>query len=642
MRSPLLFTIMLIGLTRGALAQLTAEQRIPDSVIGWWDKNKYDNQLKPTNDPVQKNRIRIDDSLLSWVKRSYTPVGGLGTWTRQNFPAWYGVFLAVWDVSHDKMWTDAQGHFRPIPEEATPFGLQVNTLPAVNVFDYLNTGNDFYFTWSPDGYMTPEEEKRRTGYRFKDHPNTGPFVTRITNRQNCVILAPGNKPPYVEVSIGELLDKAEASVDRERQREKEAIRGQWPGSDARDARSREEAMEYKEKLFKACIERIHKWRQVYRNKLNEPATYNVSTQTLLSAFSSDDLDPFAVTELERARKNYYQVYKVPPQTVAACRTDKPQWITAWYTFESKQDGNQLYEMSTAMTENINYAYIYDYFFDPEKVKGKSYTPANAEQLAARLDAYRKKNKSNITAAADTRGWDAHTHFADDFSSSSPGGEPANWYFSKVGEHCHISSVKGQSGNWLQLGYNNETVPSLLKKPFPQNFTLEFDLVTDPFNGRTGGSVAVRLSTWKPNNEGFLPWNGSGDGANLNLSFVSGNEADFNNNNYSGGAKLELRKVPEVNEEHNSGGAFASYDLREFTGQKNKLHIAIQVANGRVRVLANNKEIISEKDMKTAYGGSCSDCSIPAKLRFNYLSWKSTTDAASGANVSIGNIRITSN
>ena len=65
---------------------------------------------------------------------------------------------------------------------------------------------------------------------------------------------------------------------------------------------------------------------------------------------------------------------------------------------TQENGNQLHEMYTAITENINYDYIYNYFFDPEKIKGITYKPANEEQLNARLTAYRNKNKASLNAA----------------------------------------------------------------------------------------------------------------------------------------------------------------------------------------------------------------------------------------------------
>ena len=52
-------TLLYISMSVISVAQLTAEQRIQDSVIGWWSNNHFDNKIKPTNDPIQKKRIEI-------------------------------------------------------------------------------------------------------------------------------------------------------------------------------------------------------------------------------------------------------------------------------------------------------------------------------------------------------------------------------------------------------------------------------------------------------------------------------------------------------------------------------------------------------------------------------------------------------
>lgn len=638
MKKFLIIPGLLLSLVGTVYGQLTAEQRIQDSVIGWWDNKKYDNQLKPSKDLIQRKRIQIDDSLLAWVMRSYTPVGGLGTYTRQNFPGRFGLFLAVWNVSHEKMWTDAQGHFRPIPEEATPFGIQANVLPAVTAMDFLNGKGDYYFTWPPDGYMVPEEAKRRAGSDFKNHPNVNPFITRITNRQNCVILSPGNRMPFVEVTIGEVLEKAEASQAGEKQKEQERIRAQWPGSDPGAAAARQEANSFLEKKFEACIRRIQHWKQVYRDRLSEPATFSGSHQTLLMAFNDDQIDPFRVTPIERERGEYGLVYKIPASLVEKCNSAQPQWLTAWWTFQTPQDGNQLYEMSRSMTEHINYTYLYNYFFDTAKIKGKPYRPSAEGELKARLDAYRRKNAVSLAAGEQVNSSDPRIHFQDDFSSGQPGSDPLNWYFNKSGRHSVVATVSGEPGNWLSLGFNNEVMPSLLKKPFPRDFTLEFDLVTSDFSGRYGGSISLTLSTWQPNDNGMIVR--KGDGAQLTLDLGAGSENDFTNNNYSGMARLQLSKTPEVNTENNSGGATGQYELREFTNRKRKLHVALSVKQGQLSLSANGKVVITAKEMKRAYGSDCTDCSIPLNLLFNHLFLKSTTDRPDETRVYIGNIKIT--
>lgn len=619
-------------------AQLSAEQRIPDSVIGWWDNTRYDHYIQPTTDPVQKRRIQITDSLVSWMKKSYTPVGGLGTWTRQNQKSWFGTQFLVWNVSHDKMWTDEKGHFKPIPEENTAFAIQANTLPAVAVLDFLNFGTDYYFTWPPDGYMSEVEKNRRKGYVFKTHPNVSSFITRITARQNCIILSPGNIPPYVEVTIGEFLDKAEASIDKEKQKEKERINSQWPGNDERNSKTRAEVWAGKEEQFNKTLARIHIWREKYRHQLNEPAIYNGYNQTLLGAFDDDNNDPFAVREMDRASLNYHIVYKVPAATVEKCKSEFPQWITAWYPFESKEDGNQLYEMSTAMTENVNYAYLYNYFFDPAKVKGKAYTASNADQLKARLDAYRKKNQDNAASTPVTGKWGPNVHFFDDFAASPAGGDPAGWQFSRFGEHAVVTTPANENGKWLLLGANNTVTPVLIKRPFPANFLLEYDQVTDAFPGRFGGSARLYLSSNIPTANGGET--GAPNSAIISLDINAGNEDDYTNNNYRGEAIFKLKKTPEVNTENGVSGAQYNYPLKEFTNKKTKVHVGLQVKNGQFTVFINEKPVITAKDMLLSYGSPCADCSIPASLRFNILKWTCTTDRPAETKVYISNVKIT--
>ena len=131
-------TLLYISMSVISVAQLTAEQRIQDSVIGWWSNNHFDNKIKPTNDPIQKKRIEIDDKIVEWMKKSYTPVGGLGTFTRQNLNQRYGVYFMVWNVPFSKEYLDEKGHFKPIDEENTPFGISVNNIPASYAVKFLN------------------------------------------------------------------------------------------------------------------------------------------------------------------------------------------------------------------------------------------------------------------------------------------------------------------------------------------------------------------------------------------------------------------------------------------------------------------------------------------------------------------------
>lgn len=623
-------------------AQQTPEQRIQDSVIGWWNNNQYDNKIKPSNDPVQKRRIQICDSIVSWVKKSYTPVAGLGTFTRYNGSLSFGVSLAVWDVSHEKMWTDEKGRFKPISEQLTQFAIEANTLPSATPVLFLNHEKDFYFLMEPDGYMTEQTTNKRKGYDFKNNPNVNKYITRITNNQNWVILTANNRYPFVPVSIGEFLDRAEASIAKEKILEKEKVDRTFSGKSERDKQSRDEAWALKEKQFSLVLGRINKWRQLYKNRLQEPASFRANNQTLLTGFNDDNIDPFSVRDIEKERKQYNIVYKVAAETVEKTRTDKPQWITVWWPFHGKASGNQLYEMSTAMLENINYEYIYQYFFEPDKVKNKAYKPANEESLQKRLNAYRTKYRNNIIEVYNTKASATGAYFFEDFSNGTIGTPPRNWYYNTAGVLPFvISKIDGVNGNWLKLSYGRRIRPSFLKTPIPQDFQFDFDVMTEKnFKGRTGGCLELTLNTQKLNQtyenmEDRVEQNGTV----VKINIISGNEDDYTNNNYRGLLKISINSLPIVNRENFVEGISAEYLLKEFTNVKTKVHITIKVKDGKPSVFVNDKIVIQAENFKMAYGGKCVLCGIPSGKSFQSFALNNITTNANETGIYISNIKI---
>lgn len=622
-------TVLSVFLVVTASAQLTPEERIQDSVIGWWGNNRYD-QLKPQTDPVAKKKEANLNKMVEWMKKSYIPVGGLGTTGRYISKYSYGVNGLVWNVSHDKMWTDAKGNFRPIPEENTKFYMVANIIYGASDSKFLSSTDEWYLTVEPDGYGSSNDDvKFRNGFDPRIHPNAYKYLTWI-NDMHTVYLAPGNKLPMVPVTRGELLDRAEASInDRflaDKRKEKEAY---WPGN----TKAIEDAMQYEQTTADKYRANIRMLRERYKNALQEPA-YVSDQQLTLYSFQTDP-DIFSVKELERKLKHYYPVYKIDKATIQKLQGDQPLWVAVSFPYETKERGNQLYEMYTALSQNINYDYIYNYFFDPEKIKGIAYTPANEAQLNARLDAYRKKNNANINAVADTKGWAANTHFQDNFENNELNSEPKNWFFSKFDEHDAVVELKNQPGKWLRLGYNNNTSPSLLKKPLPKNFTAEFDLVTEDFSGRYGGGVEFYLSTNPPTDNGGEK--SSSPNARITIRLQAGNSNDLNNNNYSGEAKIELKKAPEVNEQNFLSGATFKKEFREFNDKTNKVHVGLTVKEGVFQLFINGKRYAAASDFKLGYGGNCVDCNISPTLNINRITFKSIE---SGTHAYISNFKIT--
>lgn len=621
--------IITILFSSALLAQFTPEQRIEDSVIGWWDNLKFDKKLTAENNPDRKRKIDHLDKLVEWMKKSYTPVAGLGTYTRFINTNNYGVQFAVWNVSFNKEWLDNKGKFRPIPEELTKFGVYINSITGSFPIGFINKPGQYVFTWQPDGY-SPNEQAARNRNQLDQgiHANANKFITHV-NEVVTVYLTPGNKLPFIPVKLGEYLDMAEASLERQLENERKDVEAKWPGN----LKAQQDAFAYRKNTVEKHRVNIQQLRVRHKNRLNEPAVTREMQPTMYS-FQLDP-DPFTITAQDNRLKSYFPIYKISPEVLEKCKTSEPQWIAIWVPFETKENGNQLWEMYQSVTENFNYEYVYNHFFSPEKNKGISYVASNKEELAARLDNYR--NKGNQGMPASLQNLPEGLYFKDDFSGNAEGSKPTGWYFSSYGKHSTISTHKKYPGKWLKLGYNSDVTPAFLKKPIPEQFTLEFDLVTDTFSTRTGGAVKLHLSSY-PLLEDGREKSGS-PGYSLDLIIQAGNEADLTNNNFRGEIRMELHSQPAIYKENYAEGLYFKTATRLLTNKKTKTHIKLDVRNCNISLFMNDQAVATLADFKMSYGKECPGCKLPSGTRFNTLNFRNITNDAENTGLFISNVRI---
>jgi hypothetical protein len=624
--------LLFVLTTTISVAQLTAEQRIQDSVIGWWSNTRFD-KLKPPTDALGKKKEVHINKILEWVKKTYTPVAGLGTYSRYIHKTGYGILFEIWDVSHDKEWTEPNGKFKPIPEQNTPFWVGINRTFGSFAIPFLQKENGSFFTMQPNGYAAADrimENGAKADPRI--HPNAYKYITWSNNWQT-VYITPNNKLPFVAITKAELLQKAEEGLDKQWASEIKDVQAKWPN----DKKVQDEVLVIRKQEIEKYRNNIQQLRARHQNSLDEPAVIR-DMQPTMRSFQPDP-DIFKIDNAAKERNETYQVYKIDVALKAKMETDTPQWIAIAYPFANKEKGNQLFEMFTALSQNFNYDYVYNYFFDTEKVKGIPYKPANEEQLTARLNNYRKNNAASITPVANPVSVSPNTFFFDDFSSGTEGGSPANWFFKKQGKHAVVTSVKNQTGKWLKLGYNTPVNPSLLKKPVPENFTVAYDVITDGnFTSRTGGAVTLVLNTRASSADGTEVQ--GGNGARVAIEIASGNEADYNNNNYRGIVSVKINATPDLNKENNSPGLVYEYALREFTNNKTKIHVAVKVINSILSVFINDKPVAVSTNFKMTYGGKCITCGLPPGSRINTIFWNNSTNDSGNINVYIGNIKIT--
>lgn len=635
--------IFLVQISLLAKAQLPPEQRIQDSIIGW-----YRVLPQKANAPVLKNGRTFSvaqqeklNELIRWMYQTYTPVAGLGTYNKKfetdlgavkHYPPHvYGIDFRVWNVSFEKLWLDANGKFKPIDEEYESFYISANYIPATYPVSFINSNERYVFTWEADltGNDALGSERKKADARI--HPNVYPYLLWQNKNLQNIFLVPGNKLPVLPVTKGELLTMAAESVDRFLSDKKKFIDQQFAGN-PRGAASAYEVWKKNVEQYRLNIQRLE---TKHHSTLNTPAVVNDANLTLQSF--EVERDPFVITQNQQNYKQFFTVYRYSSELLQKCRSDQPQWLAITVPFKTKEDGNQEYEMYKAVIENFNYEYAYNYFFNPEKVKGISYKPANEASLKVRLDAYRKK--SNETATVSKKTSAPNILFEDDFSTNTIGVNPKGWYISSTGESSKVSTPKDENGKWLKLGYNNPVSPFTLKKPLPQNFNLSFDVVTDEFSSRSGGAVVLYMSTYPLT--GLGEENKSKDGAWIQLTIRAGNANDLTNNNFSGEAKLELHTTPPLFRENFNEGAFYTKSLTDFSNKKRKVNVQLHFSNGVISLFINNQlAAASLKDMKLSYGGVCKDCRIPAGFFFNTIRWENFTNNAKETGVYISNISIT--
>ncbi|WP_460964163.1 hypothetical protein [Spirosoma litoris] len=621
----------------GSFAQISQQQMIEDTVVGWYTKlTPADKPVKPIQSGGQTFSIRqqeINNLFVQWMQQTYTPVAGIGVFKKryyakkdEYFPHAYGIFFQAYNVDFQTL--DKQGHFKPIDETWVPFQIAANVVFDFNQAYYLNTPSQYIFTLLPNGYMESDFFLKR----FKDadpkiHPNVYKYITTVNSSAMTVYLAPGNKLPIRQLTKGEFLDLSDASFDRYlAEKQKEIVR-QFNGE-----KSQNEAMVAEREKIKTYREKLKALKNQYSGRLNEPAVIRDMQPTIYTVDGS--IDPFKIDPFSTNLKHSYGVYTYEPSIYEKCLTDQPQWIAITFPYATKENGRKRYELFRAITEHFNFDYVYDYFFNPEKVKGQPYRPLNEELLKKTLANYSKRsywNNSAATGGALPPG----VLFQDNFANNEVGNRPAGWFFSSYGKASQVVTVKNLPGKWLQLGKNNKVDPTALPKPLPENFSLEYDVATDEFNSRTGGEVRMELT-------GGLKGDRKSASTYIKVIITAGSEADFQNNNYRGQAKVEVTSYPLVKSNtYVEAGGESIKPLTTFTNRQNKVHVKLLKRGSEVTLFVNNKPIILPSDFKGKYGKPCEYCVIPAGVQFSAINWENRTVGTGDENVNvyISNVKV---
>ena len=139
-------------------------------------------------------------------------------------------------------------------------------------------------------------------------------------------------------------------------------------------------------LYNRRLAALLKQKEKYRNRLQEKATIyteqpSIHLENTPDLFEGNGGNPMKIP-----------VYKYNQAITPLTKTDNPQWLTIRWGGSEMQD-EVFKHLHLSMLQNVDYNYIYNYFFDKEKIQGKKYLPLRAPDFVEKVMVTEESEKS---------------------------------------------------------------------------------------------------------------------------------------------------------------------------------------------------------------------------------------------------------
>lgn len=387
--------VLMINLAVSAQTEhFIPRESIEGSVLGWMKVYNFTAARKPLKvDDKQYSaaQLAFADAFANWMQASYIPKGGLGdvriivseklnqySPTDAALPQTYGALAKT----YTELKYDANRKMVPATNSHLRWAITANAVGFGEPLQVLNTTTDYYFLMplfgEPIAPKTEADERRiRERYDLTNHPAVKRYITyfnlqtyssRYANSSN-VLLCRDNKLPFVKITKGEYLDKLAGAIERKFAKEKEQTLQSWPEGNARTS-----ALAAVEARYQKRIAAVQNARTKYQGRLPETAEVSTLQPDVMLENNPDVFGDAAAVE------HRYPVYKIDPGMAALAKSDQPQWIlVSWDGNITQAVAKQLQD---AILNNFNFEYLYDFVFNPEKVKGQPYKPLHVPDSKA--------------------------------------------------------------------------------------------------------------------------------------------------------------------------------------------------------------------------------------------------------------------
>ena len=613
MKKILFITLVAINLT--SYAQIYRDrigfdlESIADIDIGWMTIRNHTTapKGKQLGDRIYSaKQIGYSQLLVEWMQQSYLPKGCLGDATYyQNYipkfsptnsllgnainthrgalPHLYGAQSKIYMF----LKKDAQGKFVPQNSLGDYWHIEANGLEKIsNPVSFISSAEEYYFILpdfknSAKGY-DPGDKAMSNLSGFDVHKNIARYKHfYIPNTSYVVIMSKEKDLPFDKVTIGEFLTEAEK---------------QFPVWQKINPVSAEK--------FSTAQKNLARLKEKYKSKWNDIAELQIAkTQIDLYDFvrATEDYDDMFDNN---GNSTSFPILKVNEKAQELCKSDQPQWLVIRWNLgiQNQRYSKHLHE---SIINNFNFDYVYNFLFDPEKVKGQPYKPLRSpayKETVAVTEAS-EASKKNTT--------DKNIFFFEDFSTTGVGQKPIGWQtrLGFGGSTAVVAQPEELTGNWVELKghYINA---SQLKKSLPQNFTLSYDLAV-------------------PQN---FTWGANGLALQLSKETSPGNAASYVNlrlrpgsNGSDGEARVEA-KFPSP-PGYLDGTKYAVAPGFSNNKKYNRITVTIKKKEELLQIFIDNNKIAEYEK------------AIPAALLFNALSFSHGGGNGEAAKFYISNVKI---
>jgi hypothetical protein len=461
-----------------------------DDYLGWIKTYHYKGATKPLQVDEKKYSIAqlsIADSFANWMQASYTPKGGLGDIIKyvtrkknvyaerynEALPHSYGAsavtYLFLKKVSSKWVPENNLGHYWNIGVNQIPYSFREL---AFNTNETCLFILPFYDDKKITDNTGSDNAKAKKLYDLSTHPSLKKYIQYNLNRyredfgHNMVILSKNNRNPFLPVTIGEALTIAATAFPVKYAEEKKTTTEQ----NSYDAAHLALAMKTLNEKYDKAKATIAILREKYANRLKENAYLKYGGYSIQDLANGTDIFTNGQTGSNGSFDKSFPLFKVDPEIQALCKTDQPQWIMI-YWYGGMMDEPPFKHLHESIVNNFDFDYVYNFFFDREKVKGKKYLPLRSPVFEEKITFVEK------SAEAKKLSTDAAVFYFEDFSSTPLGQKPIGWKseLNTNAKPAMVVEVKERKEKWLEIKGQYFVYPQNIPTPLPQNFELSFDL-----------------------------------------------------------------------------------------------------------------------------------------------------------------------